>query len=137
MKENPRVGVAAIILQDHKVLMGKRKNAHGEGCWAFPGGHLEHGESIEECARREVKEETGLNVQNIRIETFTNDIFVEEEKHYITIFIVCEYESGELQLNEPHKCEEWVWVEWNEFPEPLFLPVKNLLKKGFGGTEGF
>ncbi|RLC15632.1 MAG: DNA mismatch repair protein MutT, partial [Deltaproteobacteria bacterium] len=58
MGMRPLIGVAAIVIKDKKVLLGKRKNAHGAGTWAFPGGHLEYKESIEECAKREVFEET-------------------------------------------------------------------------------
>lgn len=59
------------------------------GCLQLPGGHLEFGESWEECARREILEETGLAVQDVRFLTATNDVFTAEAKHYITIFMVC------------------------------------------------
>lgn len=60
------------------------------GQWAFPGGHLEYGEEIIECAERETLEETGLNVQGRDIVAVTNDVFTELGKHYITLFVVCE-----------------------------------------------
>ena len=58
-----------------KILLGQRKNAHGEGTWAFPGGHLEFGESLEACAAREVLEETGLVLNDVRKYGFADDIF--------------------------------------------------------------
>lgn len=131
MNFKPLVGVAVIIFKDHKVLLGKRKNSHGHGSWAFPGGHLEFNETIEGCARREVYEETGLYIKNIRHGAFTNDIFSDEHKHYITLFVVSEYDYGLLQLREPDKCEEWSWFSWSALPEPKFLPLNNLLKQGF------
>ncbi len=131
MQNRPAVGVAAIVIKHKKVLLGKRLNSHGEGDWAFPGGHLEFGESIKNCAKREAFEETGLSIKNLQCSAFTNDIFEEEKKHYVTLFVVSEYDSGELQLKEPDKCEKWDWFNWNEFPEPLFLSLKNLLDKGF------
>ena len=103
MKNRPSVGVAVIVVKNGKVLLGKRKGSHGSGSWAFPGGHLEMNESIEECARREVFEETGISIHNIRYATFTNDIFKEEKKHYVTLFVVAEYNSGDLQVNEPQE----------------------------------
>lgn len=131
MENRPKVGLGVIIKKDGKVLMGKRKNSHGEGTWNFPGGHLEYGESWEECARRETREETGIEIKNIIFATATNDIFEKEQKHYITIYMVAEYESGDVQLMEPEKCSEWQWFFWNELPQPIFLPTENLLKMGF------
>ena len=41
------------------------------------------------------------------------------------------YQSGELTVCEPEKCEQWDWFYWNNLPQPLFLPIKNLLKQNF------
>lgn len=84
MNKIPRVGLGVCIVKDNKVLLGKRKNAHGDGSWCFPGGHLEFGESYEECAQRETFEEVGVSIKNIQFVTATNDLFPEEDKHYIT-----------------------------------------------------
>lgn len=127
--QRPKVGVCVLIVKNSEFLMGKRKGSHGEGTWAPPGGHLEFGESIEDCARREVMEETGLNIKNIRKVTFTNDILLEENKHYVTCTVLAEYDSGELVIKEPHKCERWEWFSVSDFPEPMFIPVQNLLKE--------
>jgi 8-oxo-dGTP diphosphatase len=84
----PKVGVAVIVIKDSKILLGRRVNSHGSGTWQFPGGHLEFEESIEDCAKRELFEETNLKIRNIRFGPYTNDIFNEEQKHYITLFVV-------------------------------------------------
>ncbi len=131
MPERPAVGVAVIIVNKGKVLLGKRLNAHGSGTWALPGGHLERNETIGECAKREVCEETGLDVGTIRHAAFTNDIFVEEKRHYITLFVTADYRGGKPVVMEPLKCSGWEWFAWNALPSPLFLPLKNLLKQGF------
>ncbi len=131
MSERPKVGVGVIVIKDGKILLGKRKNAHGEGSWSFPGGHLELNESWEDCASRETKEETGVAIKNIRFGTATNDIFQAEEKHYITIFMLSDYDSGEVKVMEPEKCEKWEWFSWSQLPQPLFVPIQNLLKKGY------
>ncbi|MFH1409341.1 MAG: NUDIX hydrolase [Nanoarchaeota archaeon] len=128
--ERPRIGVGVILLKEGKVLLGKRKSAHGEDDWCFPGGHLEHGESIEESGAREVLEETGIIVQNLRKGTFTNDIFP-SGKHYVTLFLISDTFDGEAAVKEPEKCERWEWFNWHEMPEPLFLPIKHLLEQGY------
>lgn len=129
--DRPLVGVAVIVTRNGKVLLGKRKGAHGAGSWAFPGGHLEFNESIIGCASREVYEETGLCIKNCRYGTFTNDLFKEHNKHYVTLSVVCDYESGEPEIKEPDKCAEWKWFSWDNLPQPLFLSLRNLLDQGF------
>lgn len=132
-----RVGVAAIIRFGNKILMGKRKGSHGAGSWSFPGGHLEWNENVNECAAREVAEETGLPLYPIQYKplTFTNDIFEVEGKHYITLYVEAIWNPRQFvgrwepKVMEPDKCEEWCWME--SPPDPLFLPVKNLLASGF------
>ena len=131
MDNRPLVGIAVIVKNDHRVLLGERKNAHGAGTWAFPGGHLEFGESIQDCAVREVFEETGIRIKNLRPGPYTNDFFEAEGKHYVTLFVIAEHASGEPTVKEPSKCARWEWSEWPPALHPQFLPIQNLLKQNF------
>lgn len=131
----PRVGVGVIILKDGKVLLGQRKNAHGAGTWAFPGGRLEFGESLEMCAMREVLEETGLVLRGVRKYDFADDIFPENNTHYVTLFMIADTFSGKLENREPDKCEGWDWFEVNALPEPLFRPIQTLIMQERHGEE--
>ena len=72
MDKKPKIGVGVIVIKENKVLLGKRKGSHGEGEYAFPGGHLEYMETIEDCARRETLEETGIKIKNIRFQFLAN-----------------------------------------------------------------
>ena len=127
----PRVGVGVLVLKDSKVLFGKRKSKHGEGTWCPPGGKLEYGESIEDCARRETLEEANITIKNLRLGPYTNDIHEKERMHFVTPFVIADYDSGNVTVMEPEKCERWEWVDWNMLPHPLFLAVKNLIARGF------
>lgn len=129
MSEKPQVGTAMIITRDNKVLLMKRKGAHGKGTWSTPGGHLDFGESLEECAARESKEEVGLDVSEVRFRTVTNDVFEEEGKHYVTIWMEGKSTSGEPYIASEKEAEEIGWYAWDSLPEPLFLPLKNLVEK--------
>jgi 8-oxo-dGTP diphosphatase len=132
MEKHPRVGIGIFVIKDGKFLLGKRKNAHGEGTWCLVGGHLEFGESWEKCSRREIAEEIGIEVNNIRFSGFvTNDFFEKEQKHYITIFMLCDYVSGDVKVLESEKSECWEWFTWDNLPKPLFIPVQNLKETSF------
>ena len=78
-------------------LLGLALLTMKQGTWALPGGHLEHGESWAECSVREVKEETDLAVEFIGHVAVTNNIFESEQKHYITIFVVCRMKNPEAK----------------------------------------
>jgi 8-oxo-dGTP diphosphatase len=111
--------------------MGQRKGSHGHKTWSIPGGHLEFGESFEETAAREVKEETGLTVKNIRFGAVTNDYFPDEGKHYISIWMISDYDNGEEKITEPDIYINQKWVSFDNLPSPLFLPWNQLLKSQF------
>jgi 8-oxo-dGTP diphosphatase len=125
----PKVGVGIIIKNtEGKVLLGHRIGTHGKNTWSFPGGHMEWKETPIQCAIRETYEETGLEVTNLKFLGFTNDIFEEQNKHYITLFYVGDAISENVELKEPDKCSGWQWFMWDNLPQPLFLPLQNLFK---------
>ena len=130
-KDRPRIGVGVIIVRDGRVLLGKRRNAHGDGQWSYPGGHLEHGESWQDCAARELLEETGLVITKSSFVFATNDVFLSEGKHYVTLFMKADCPDGEAVNREPEKCTEWRWFSKGELPESLFLPIRNHLQNGY------
>lgn len=122
-----RVGVAVIVHgADGRVLIGRRRAAHGQGLWGFPGGHLETGERPEDCARREAMEEVGIEISNPRLVGVTNDIF-DSGKHYITLFMACEHAGGIVTNCEPDKLEGWEWHPMDALPRPRFDPINALL----------
>jgi 8-oxo-dGTP diphosphatase len=119
------------VLRDGLVLLGQRIGSHGAGDWALPGGHLEFGETVEQCAEREVLEETGLDIEVVARGPYTNDMFPEESKHYVTLFVVAHAQGGVPWVREPSKCSAWRWFRWSELPHPLFSPLISLYASGF------
>jgi 8-oxo-dGTP diphosphatase len=93
------------------------------------------GESWEECAAREVKEETGLSIHNIKFVFVTNTVMRNEIRpsHYVTIFMRGEQcnAADEPENLEPDKCDGWEWVEWPNVPEPIFRPLKSLIESNY------
>lgn len=132
-EQHIRVGVGVTIIKEGKILLGKRKNAHGEGQWATPGGHLEHMESFKDCVLREIAEECGVEVENIRFQYLAN-LKDYPPKHYCHIGMLADWKSGEPKVLEPNKCEEWKWFDTDNIPENLFVSSRwalDALKEGF------
>ncbi|MBN2385524.1 MAG: NUDIX domain-containing protein [Anaerolineales bacterium] len=127
MPEEPRVGVGVLIEKDGQVLLLRRRNVHGAGSWSTPGGHLDFGESPEECAVREAREETGLEIGEVRFRAITNDVFTGLGKHYITIWMEAQYVSGEPVIQAAYEMSAVGWFDWQTLPDPRFLPFQNLL----------
>uniref|UniRef100_A0A7S0L9V6 Nudix hydrolase domain-containing protein n=1 Tax=Coccolithus braarudii TaxID=221442 RepID=A0A7S0L9V6_9EUKA len=132
-----RVGVGVIVQRaDGRLLLGERHGSHGSGRFAFPGGHLEVGESWEETARRELEEETGIKaIEPMQHVATTNDYMEHDAKHYVTIFMRVRVDmTTEARNLEPHKCNGWAWVTWAEVSQVhesrLFMPVVHLLAEG-------
>ena len=130
--DRPYVGVLVILLCKNKILLGKRKGSHGDGEWCFPGGHLEFNEIPEDCGKRELKEETGIDLYKFTPNDmgYTNDIFYQYNKHYITIYQLYRLDTPiQPELKEPDKCFAWNWFDIDNLPSPLFLSVKNYINK--------
>lgn len=121
-EERPRVGIGVIIVNhDGKVLIGKRIGSHAP-YYSIPGGHLELGETFEEGAAREIKEETDLEIKNPKVIAVTNnrETYLAEGLHYISIIVLVKDFSGELKNKEPEKCAGWLWADPAHLPRPLF-----------------
>ncbi|KJZ15006.1 DNA mismatch repair protein MutT [Marinomonas sp. S3726] len=133
MEDNKQiqVGIGVILVKEGKVLLGQRIGAYGANTWGLPGGHLEYGETFEDCAIRETFEETNLTISGLTNVGVTNDLFADVGKHYVTLFLQAEQISGELKLAEPEKCLTWQWFDWQDLPKPLFPSLANFIKQGF------
>lgn len=138
MHEKPGVGVGVVVIVDGKVLLIKRRNVHGAGTWSTPGGHIDFGETPEDCAVREVKEETGVDITGAEFVGVTNDVFESERKHYLTVWFEAKHAAGEASVSAPEEMSELGWFEWSSLPSPLFLPLANLLNGNCypRGSEG-
>ncbi|KAI9592273.1 NUDIX hydrolase domain-like protein [Syncephalis fuscata] len=117
----PTIVVGIVVLayrsvNSDQVIVGLRKGKHGGGSWQFPGGGLEFGESFEECAQRECHEETGLEIDDVRVITCFNVLFKEANKHCVAVFVrgVCKNPTAEPQNMEPEKNDGWHWTTMAE-----------------------
>lgn len=75
-------------------------------------------ESWEGCAQREVREETGLEISNVRLVHIQNNCWPLKNKHYVTIFLAAAWESGIATPGKGHEYADWQW--YDQIPKPLF-----------------
>jgi 8-oxo-dGTP diphosphatase len=122
LKHYPRIGLGVIIKNEKgQILVGKRKGSHAAK-YSIPGGKLDLGETFEQAAIREIKEETNLTIRNPRVIAVTNNLetFREDGVHFISIILFADSFTGELTIMEPNKCEAWLWVDPKHLPKPHF-----------------
>jgi 8-oxo-dGTP diphosphatase len=137
MSSRPKVGIGVFIVNEEKtkILVEKRKK---EQLYGLPGGKLEYGESFSQCSKREVYEETGLDIKDEeRYEmlcTF-NCIDKPMNYHWIEIFTklkISAEEEKQIYNKETEKCDGWSWVSLEELlkeKDALFSGLKKFFEK--------
>ena len=115
----PIVGVGAVIVHEGKILLEKRKSAPGKGKWSIPGGLVELGESIQQAVVREVKEETGLEVEEPRLIDVVSHISLNEEGkvkyHYVIVNYLVKARRGVPKAASD--ADELKWIPFGEVEE--------------------
>ena len=120
--------VAVIVTDARQVLFGRRACDNGGYEWQLPGGWIVRGESPQQAARREVSEETGLQLRDMRFVGITNNIF-SAQNHSISMYFEAECVDRDLlTVVERGKCYGWEWRQWAEVSNNLYLPLR-LLKQ--------
>jgi 8-oxo-dGTP diphosphatase len=134
--DQPRVGVGVTILRDDRVLLGRRRGSHGAGEYSSPGGHLDHLEGFEACARRETREECGLEIARVRFHFLAN-VAAYAPRHYVHVGLLADWAGGEPRVLEPQKCDGWDWYPLDAPPQPLFEMTRLALRALREGTAYF
>jgi 8-oxo-dGTP diphosphatase len=134
-EQNKKVGVGfgVMLLRDDKVLLGKRhidpekadSLLNGAATWTMPGGKMEFGETFEEAAKREVKEETGIDLEDAEVICVNNERI--NSAHFVTVGLFSEKFQGESRVMEPDEITEWQWFELDNLPEPLYFPSAEVI----------
>ena len=124
-------GASVIVIRDGHILLQKRRD---NGCWGHHGGCLELGEHVEDAARRELYEETGLQAKSMKL----YGVFSGPELYYVyphgdevynvDIVYVCDDFEGELDINNA-EVSELKWFPFTHLPEPLSPPVNGIIRE--------
>lgn len=105
----PRVGVGVAVISDGKILLVKRGREPGRGLWAVPGGKVRWGERLEDAARREAMEETGLDVEIGEVLWVGEHI--EADHHLVLIDFTARVVGGELHAADDADDAQWVPID--------------------------
>ena len=137
MNNQPRVGIGVIIEDGNgKILVARRTKKHAPK-YSIPGGKLQLGETFEQAAIRETKEEHDITLVDPIVIAVTNNLetFEEEGAHFISVILLAKSFEGEPKIMEPEKCSEVLWADPHKLPSPHFdasrLGVECYLKGSF------
>ena len=129
----PLVGVGVVFVRHGHVFLARRRGELGGGSWGSAGGHLEFGETLEECARREAKEELGLSVGSLRYLCVSN--IRAYGRHYLDVEFLGEIGSQEPVLVEPETFDGFGWYPLQSPPEPLFEAMRYAIDSLLSGRQ--
>lgn len=123
----PLVGVGAVIVKDGRVLLVQRGTEPARGCWSIPGGLIEVGESLIEAVVREVREETGLEIDPVELVELLDRIHRDGDRvryHYVIADYLCRVVGGTLKAASDADAVRWIdRREWNSHSALVLDPI--------------
>lgn len=128
-------GVGVMVVNERgEVLLGLRHSSHGAGEWSFPGGKVDLGETIEETAKRETKEETNLEIDDLELVSLTDELrYLKDGKQFVVIGFKANHYQGELKLANPERFHEWRWFSLDNLPQSLFEGTELMIRNYLAG----
>lgn len=130
MTKRLQVGICVVLRDaDNNILLGKRKGVLGEGTWGLPGGHQKIGESIFDCAKREVLSEVGIELSSMSLIAVTEEVDTGLDYQLIEIGYESKEWEGIFELSEHKHYSEWRFFEPHSLPKELFTPHKPIIEK--------
>ena len=128
----PFVGVGVVIFKGEKILLAERNRRPNGKMWSIPGGAQELGETAEEAAIREIREETDLEINILGlvdvVDVIRRDIEGKVEYHYTLVDFYAEWLSGEAVANDD--VSDVKWIRLSEISDEILQPItKSIIMK--------
>jgi 8-oxo-dGTP diphosphatase len=135
----PIVGVGGVVIQHRRALLIRRARPPQQGQWSVPGGGLEVGETIADGIRREVQEETGIEVRVLEqigvFERIVRDDSARVQYHYVLVDHLCEVTGGALRAGGD--AADAVWASEEELEGyALTDTALRVIRKAFDAAKG-
>lgn len=121
-RSHPRVRVAVVLVQDDKILLVRHRKGDN-AYWLVPGGGLDFGETIYECAKRELHEETGLDIEADRLLYLSEAINPEGTRHILNLYVMGRVLGGELHPPPDDVIDEIGWIPFTELAAMTLYPA--------------
>jgi 8-oxo-dGTP diphosphatase len=117
-KRTTEISVGIVVFKGDSILFGRTKDKEGKTRYILPVGHLEYMESFSNCAKREIAEECGIEIQNIKFQ-FVSNTDNYKPSHFVHVGLIAEWKSGEAKVLEVGAIEVWEWRDCKDIPENL------------------
>ncbi|MCK5475257.1 MAG: NUDIX domain-containing protein [Candidatus Pacebacteria bacterium] len=121
----PSIGVATVVIKNDQILMGK--DTRKGDVYGVPGGHWENGESLKECAVREVCEESGATCDSVQLISVYDFYREDKQKNYVTIGMKAAYVSGKLTDLYDEGRLDWAWYNIEDALKLNLFPADRIL----------
>lgn len=138
--DRPVVGVIVVVRRGHQVLLAQRSRGTYLGKWGFPGGHVEHGETVVSAGMRELMEETGVKAESRGVLTHLDVIGRGEGGtapfHYVLLAVLADWISGEGVAADDAADLRWMTLdEMKAGVLPLLPDVERIARQAFDQTR--
>ncbi len=126
----PPVGVAVLILDQDRLVLGKRVKPPMQHSWQLPGGWVRGSESPVQAAMRNIAGFGNLQYDKLRFVTYTDNQFA-DGLHSVSLYFQTNCLNPATVKLSNAQCNDWYWADWFDLPEPLFLPLRMLKQSGY------
>jgi 8-oxo-dGTP diphosphatase len=130
------VGGGVLIFNKKKEILLKKRSIASRneaGKWEKPGGEIDFGEKSADAMKREVKEETNIEINIWGTLPHSDHILKKEKQHWLALNFLADLKSGTIKNREPKNCDKLGWFNLDKLPKNIAQPTKESIKNYLAG----